>query len=167
MIESAFSSAGQRCSALRVLFIQKDVAERVIEMLRGALLCRQLGEPWLLSTDIGPVIDADAKRMLMQHIDRMHEQASLLGCLDVDVGKLNGTYVAPHIFEINSLEQLSGEVFGPVLHVIRYAAGDIDRVIDSINQTGFGLTLGVHSRIENFAQYVFARTKGGQYLRQP
>ncbi|PLW69645.1 bifunctional proline dehydrogenase/L-glutamate gamma-semialdehyde dehydrogenase PutA [Pseudohalioglobus lutimaris] len=161
VIESAFSSAGQRCSALRVLFIQADIADQVIEMLRGALLCRHIGEPWLLSTDFGPVIDQDAQRMLLAHIEMMKQKAHLLGNLNADTPDLQGTYVAPHIFEIDSLEQLDGEVFGPVLHVVRYKAEEIDAVIDSINQTGFGLTLGVHSRIEAFARYVFAHTLAG------
>ena len=160
MIQSAFTSAGQRCSALRVLYLQEDIADTVIEMLRDAMRSLVIGNPALLSTDIGPVIDRDALSALNQHIEHLERIGRFVAKAERPNSE-DGHWIAPHIFEIDRLEQLNEEVFGPILHIIRYAAGEIDQVIDSINGTGYGLTLGVHSRISDFADYVYSATHAG------
>jgi len=141
---SAFASAGQRCSALRVLYIQNDVAARIIPLIKGAMEELSVGNPKLRSTDVGPVIDAAARDRLTAHIADMKANTTLIGALDApDTG---GTFVAPHAFEISGIDQLSEEHFGPILHIVRYNGKDLHKVIDAINATGFGLTLGVQSR---------------------
>ncbi len=166
-IRSAFLSAGQRCSALRVMYIQEEVADGVIEMLKGAMTELKIGKPWELDTDVGPVIDESAQKELLQHAENMKEQAILHYACDVPDGFESGTYVPPHLFELNSITQLPGEVFGPILHVIRFKKSNLDRVIDEINGTGFGLTLGVHSRIESFANDIVRRTRvGNNYINR-
>ncbi len=161
VLRSAFASAGQRCSALRVLYLQHEIAPRVIEMLTGAMgeLC--LGDPALLSTDVGPVIDAEAKTMLEAHAERMGREAKLLFELPLPPGTEHGTFFAPRVYEIEGLELLEGEVFGPILHLVRYAAGRLDEVCDSVNGTGYGLTLGIHSRIGEAAERIRARVHAG------
>lgn len=154
-ISSAFQSAGQRCSALRVLYIQDDVADTIIPMLKGAMDCLSLGHPTNLKTDVGPVIDQDARRLLDDHVAYMEKEGTLLHKLDVPADYENGTFFAPRLYEIKSLDQLKKEVFGPVLHVIRYKASKLDDILAQIQNTGFGLTLGVHSRIEESAEYIF------------
>lgn len=161
VLQSAFDSAGQRCSALRVLFLQEEIAERVIRMLQGAMTELQIGDPMRLDTDIGPVIDAAAKAKLERHIKRMKQEARLLQATAVPVEAEHGSFIAPHAFEIDSLAQLQGEVFGPVLHVVRYTANRLDEVIDAINATGYGLTLGIHSRIDTTVSYVSKRVNVG------
>jgi RHH-type proline utilization regulon transcriptional repressor/proline dehydrogenase/delta 1-pyrroline-5-carboxylate dehydrogenase len=142
---SAFRSAGQRCSALRLLFVQDDVADRMIEMISGTARELTIGDPRDIATHIGPVIDAEAKQRLDAHIARMKKQAVLhyAGVAP------DGNYVAPHIFELADASQLTEEVFGPVLHVVRYKADQLDRVLQSIQCSGYGLTLGIHSRIDD------------------
>ena len=142
---SAFRSAGQRCSALRLLFVQDDVADRMIEMITGTARELTIGDPRDIATHIGPVIDAEAKQRLDAHIARMKKQAVLhyAGVAP------DGNYVAPHIFELADASQLTEEVFGPVLHVVRYKADQLDRVLQSIQRSGYGLTLGIHSRIDD------------------
>lgn len=147
VLSSAFNSAGQRCSALRVLFLQNDIADRVLEMLAGAMDELRIGDPRLLETDIGPVIDAAAAAELTAHIEHLGKTARLIKTLALPDSP-GGHLVAPSVFEIERLDQLHGEVFGPVLHVIRYGADTLDQVIDAVNASGYGLTLGVHSRIE-------------------
>ena len=161
VIMSAFQSAGQRCSALRVLFIQSDIADNVLHMLKGAMASLNAGDPRLLSTDLGPVIDSGAQKELQAHIDRMHTEAKLIASVELDSSCANGSFVAPHAFEIDSLDLLTEEVFGPILHVVRFDSDKLGDVIDQINNTGFGLTLGVHSRIQAFAQKVFSNTIAG------
>lgn len=136
VIHSAFNSAGQRCSALRVLYLQDEIADKVIKMLTGAMQTLQLGKPELASTDIGPVIDADAKSTLLAHLTKMHKSARLLAA--VDSVPATGDFVAPHAFEINSLAELPEEVFGPVLHIIRYQSDQLQSVISDINENGYG-----------------------------
>jgi RHH-type proline utilization regulon transcriptional repressor/proline dehydrogenase/delta 1-pyrroline-5-carboxylate dehydrogenase len=158
VVMSAFRSAGQRCSALRLLFLQEDVADRMIDMIAGAARELAIGDPRDPSVHVGPVIDAEAKQRLEAHISRMTKiarvhyagQAPALGC-----------FVAPHIFELEAAEQLQDEVFGPVLHVVRYAAADLDRVIASIARSGYGLTLGIHSRIDQTISTVVDRLSVG------
>ena len=154
-ISSAFQSAGQRCSALRVLFVQDDVADTIIPMLKGAMECLSLGNPADLSTDVGPVIDQDARELLAAHAVRMNKEATLIHALEVPEEFEKGTFFPPRLYEISSLDQLTKEVFGPVLHVIRYKSSDLDDILQQVQNTGFGLTLGVHSRIEESAEYIF------------
>jgi RHH-type proline utilization regulon transcriptional repressor/proline dehydrogenase/delta 1-pyrroline-5-carboxylate dehydrogenase len=161
VLASAFDSAGQRCSALRVLFVQDDVADKMIEIVLGAMDEMTLGDPMLLSTDIGPVIDEAARNVLEEHAARMTREAKLLRRLSLGPDCANGVFFPPHAFEIESLGQLKREVFGPVLHVIRFAGDKLDKVCDAINATGYGLTLGVHSRIEETAAYVRRRVRAG------
>lgn len=161
VLMSAFGSAGQRCSALRVLFIQKDVADRTLEILAGAMQELNVGDPALLATDVGPVIDDGAREVLLRHVARMKGEGRLIAATPLPEQCNDGTFVAPHAFEIDSLDQLQREVFGPVLHVIRYSARDMDQVLDAINATGYGLTLGVHSRIESTPRRVAQRVRAG------
>ncbi|MDX1381288.1 MAG: bifunctional proline dehydrogenase/L-glutamate gamma-semialdehyde dehydrogenase PutA, partial [Xanthomonadales bacterium] len=160
VIGSAFLSAGQRCSALRVLFVQRDIADRLTEMLAGAMQELVVGDPALLVTDIGPVIDEDALATLEAHAQRMEKEGRLLARVPLPRG-LTGHFFAPCAFEIDGIGQLEREVFGPVLHVVRYRARDLDQVIDAINATGYGLTLGVHSRIERTQEYIASRVRVG------
>ncbi len=153
-ITSAFNSAGQRCSALRVLFVQKDVAPHIIELLSGAMDELVIGDPALLTTDIGPVINDTAKVKLQQYVDKMKKEARLIKALKLPAECVDGSFFAPHAFEIDSLEQLKEEVFGPILHIIQYDAAELDKVISAINNTHYGLTLGIHSRVNSTAQYI-------------
>jgi RHH-type proline utilization regulon transcriptional repressor/proline dehydrogenase/delta 1-pyrroline-5-carboxylate dehydrogenase len=157
VITSAFRSAGQRCSALRILFVQEDVADRMIEMISGAARELKIGDPSDPSVHIGPVIDTDAKARLDAHIARMKREARVHFAGRVPAGQ----YVAPHIFELTNAGQLTEEVFGPILHVVRYAADNLKRVLASIEHTGYGLTLGVHSRIDDVVDTVVERLAVG------
>jgi RHH-type proline utilization regulon transcriptional repressor/proline dehydrogenase/delta 1-pyrroline-5-carboxylate dehydrogenase len=161
VVRSAFASAGQRCSALRVLFVQQDIADRIIPMLRGAMMERVVGDPTLHKTDIGPVIDAEAQQGLLKHIARMREVATFIAQTPLAASTEQGTFVAPTAFEIAGIELLTEEQFGPILHVVRYKAKDLDQVIDTINATGFGLTLGVHTRNETTANQITSRARVG------
>jgi len=160
-IASAFQSAGQRCSALRVLYLQSDIADKTIEMLTGAMAELTIGDPALLRTDVGPVIDAAALEMLEAHGARMTKESRLIYQCTLGDGCANGTFFAPRAFEIEAIGQLEREVFGPVLHVIRFRAAELDAVIDDINATGYGLTVGLHSRIDSSIDYIHARLKVG------
>ncbi len=158
--QSAFNSAGQRCSALRVLFVQEDIAETLLAMLKGYMQELTIGEPQHLCTDIGPVIDEGARQMLQDHFTKMRNQATLIA--EVPMEKtLPGSYFTPCAFELSDLSILEGEIFGPILHVIRYRADELDKVMDSIIQTGYGLTLGIHSRIDATIQYIASRMPVG------
>jgi len=147
VMTSAFSSAGQRCSALRVLYVQAEVADKMIAMLAGALAERQIGHPADPATDVGPVIDVNARKELEAHAARMEKEGRRIAAAPMPKD-LNGSYFAPRMFEIPSLRLLHDEVFGPILHVIRYRAKDLESVLADIRATGYGLTFGVHSRIE-------------------
>jgi len=162
VIASAFQSAGQRCSAARVLYVQDDIADKVITMLRGAMAELKVGDPGLLSTDVGPVIDEDAKAILVEHAARMDREAKLIAeaPLDPEVDA-HGTFFAPRAYEIPSLDTLKREVFGPVLHVLRWKASELDQVIAAINATGYGLTLGIHSRIDATIDYISRHARVG------
>lgn len=160
VVNSAFDSAGQRCSALRVLFLQQDIADTVIEMLKGAMAELKVGNPMLISTDVGPVIDEAAKKNLEAHIKTMKKEAAVLYQTPVPE-ELDGYFVPPTMVEIPNMRLLKNEVFGPVLHIIRYHATQIDDVIEQINSTGFGLTFGIHSRIDTFIDYVKSRVRVG------
>ncbi|WP_139117991.1 bifunctional proline dehydrogenase/L-glutamate gamma-semialdehyde dehydrogenase PutA [Xanthomonas graminis] len=160
-ISSAFISAGQRCSAARVLFVQDDIADKVMTMLAGAMAELKIGDPGLLSTDVGPVIDADALQLLSDHAARMDREARLIAVAASDDGTAHGSFFAPRAYELQSLAQLQREIFGPVLHVIRWKADQLDAVIEQINATGYGLTLGVHSRIDETIERIAARVQVG------
>ena len=157
VVTSAFRSAGQRCSALRLLFVQDDVADRMIEMISGAARELSIGDPRDPATQIGPVIDIDAKQRLESHIARMKQEVRVhfAGIAPA------GNYVAPHIFELPDADRLTEEVFGPVLHVVRYRATELDRVLRSIERSGYGLTLGIHSRIDDTIEAVIDRLSVG------
>ncbi|MGY0613075.1 bifunctional proline dehydrogenase/L-glutamate gamma-semialdehyde dehydrogenase PutA [Luteimonas sp. A501] len=161
VMASAFTSAGQRCSAARVLFVQDDIADKVITMLAGAMAELKVGDPDDLSTDVGPVIDADALGMLDRHAARMQDEARLIAIAAMGDDTAHGTFFAPRAWELKSLSQLDRENFGPALHVIRWKAGQLDQVIDAINTTGYGLTLGIHSRIDDTVELIAARARVG------
>jgi len=162
VLTSSFDSAGQRCSALRVLFVQEEIAPAIIKMLQGAMAELSMGDPSLFSTDVGPVIDQEAKNKLEQHISKMKQEAELIYETPWPKDKnLTGTYVTPIAFEIENIEKLKQEVFGPVLHIIRYKESELDKVIDQINSTGFGLTFGIHSRINNKVKELSRRVRAG------
>ncbi|RMF17560.1 MAG: bifunctional proline dehydrogenase/L-glutamate gamma-semialdehyde dehydrogenase PutA [Gammaproteobacteria bacterium] len=167
VMQSAFASAGQRCSALRVLYLQEDIADTVMPMLKGAMATLNIGLPGRPDTDVGPVIDADAAHQLEAHIARMKQSARLLAETPRPQQLPRGHFVCPVAFEIDSIRSLEREVFGPVLHVVRYARADLDRVVDEINGTGYGLTLGIHSRNETFARELEQRIKvGNTYINR-
>lgn len=161
VLTSAFDSAGQRCSALRVLCLQEDVADRLLAMLKGALRELEIGRPDRLAVDIGAVISADAKNAIEQHIETMCN----LGCAVERIGLPQaaeaGTFVPPTIIEIKNLSDLKREVFGPVLHALRYRRDDLNQLIDDINATGYGLTFGLHSRLDDTVAHVTARVSAG------
>jgi RHH-type proline utilization regulon transcriptional repressor/proline dehydrogenase/delta 1-pyrroline-5-carboxylate dehydrogenase len=162
VVNSAFDSAGQRCSALRVLFLQEDIADKTITMLKGAMGELRVGVPDRLATDIGPVIDAEAQGNLLGHIERM--KATAKGYFSLPLAPelaQQGTFVPPTVLEIGSLAELQREVFGPVLHVVRYRRADLAQVVDAINATGYGLTLGVHSRIDETIDFITTRAHVG------
>jgi RHH-type proline utilization regulon transcriptional repressor/proline dehydrogenase/delta 1-pyrroline-5-carboxylate dehydrogenase len=161
VLASAFGSAGQRCSALRVLFLQQEIAERVIRLLKGAMAELTVGDPALLMTDVGPVIDIQAMRMLETHAQRMQRDAKLIYQVELPPETAHGTFFAPRAYALDSLDQLDQEIFGPVLHVITYSSNSLDKVITAINKTGYGLTLGIHSRIDETARYVRECAKVG------
>jgi RHH-type proline utilization regulon transcriptional repressor/proline dehydrogenase/delta 1-pyrroline-5-carboxylate dehydrogenase len=155
-LTSAFTSAGQRCSALRVLYVQEEIAERVIEMLIGAMRELRIGPPGKLSSDVGPVITEAARARLARHAERMRREARLLYACELDpalAGK--GHFFPPHLFELKRLDQLGTEEFGPILHLARYRSGQLADVLAAIRGTGYGLTLGIHSRVESLAEHVF------------
>ncbi len=158
VMTSAFRSAGQRCSALRLLFVQDDVADRMIEIIAGAARELTVGDPRDPATQVGPVIDAEAKQRLDAHIARMTETARVHFA---GTAPTSGTFVAPHIFELENADQLTEEVFGPILHVVRYKAADFERVLQSIAASGYGLTLGIHSRIDDTVETVVERLAVG------
>jgi RHH-type proline utilization regulon transcriptional repressor/proline dehydrogenase/delta 1-pyrroline-5-carboxylate dehydrogenase len=162
VLSSAFDSAGQRCSALRVLFLQNDIADKTIRMLKGALQELRVGSPDRLAIDIGPVIDAEAQGNLQAHIDRMTPKAKQHFALELPPQLAQqGTFVAPTVLEIGSLDELTHEVFGPVLHIVRYARADLGKLVDSINASGYGLTLGIHSRIDETIDFITSRAHVG------
>ncbi len=161
VLTSAFGSAGQRCSALRVLFVQSDVCDSLMRMLKGAMQELVVGDPSLLETDIGPVIDKDAQEMLHTHIHKMKNSATLIAEVELNRKLKNGYFVGPCVFEISDLSILKREVFGPILHVIRYERENLAEVIESINHSGYGLTLGIHSRIGSTIDFIQSRVKVG------
>ncbi len=151
ILASSFQSAGQRCSALRILYVQKDVEKKVIEMLEGAMNALKVGDPWELSTDVGPVIDVDAQKSIKAYCADLEKAGKLIAKLDAPK---DGRFVAPHVFRVKGIEEMDREIFGPVLHVATFKANDLDKVISSINRKGYGLTFGLHTRIEGRVQHL-------------
>ena len=160
-IVSAFNAAGQRCSALRVLFVQEDIASRVLELLAGAMDLLTIGEPALLATDVGPVIDAGALATLEQHAGAIVAGARWQHRARLPAGLPRGHFFAPLAVEIDGIARLEREVFGPILHIVRFAGSRLDEVVDQINGSGYGLTLGVHTRIDSVAKRIAARARVG------
>ncbi|WP_259411899.1 bifunctional proline dehydrogenase/L-glutamate gamma-semialdehyde dehydrogenase PutA [Coxiella burnetii] len=161
VIVSAFDSAGQRCSALRILYIQEDIADDVIKMLKGAMAEIKMGDPLLLSTDVGPVIDANAQKTLQKHQALMQKEAKLIYKVDLPRETDFGTFVAPQAYELPNLGLITEEVFGPILHVIRYKRENLNKVIEEINGLGYGLTFGIQSRIDETVDYIQQRINAG------
>ncbi len=161
VVRSAFDSAGQRCSAARVMFVQDDVADRTFTMLKGAMEELSMGDPLDYATDVGPVIDADAKSRLEEHKCGMNTNAKCLIDLPLPPEAEHGTFVSPAAYEIDDLSTLKQEVFGPVLHLIRYKADRLNEVCEAINNSGFGLTLGLHTRINSTVDFIQSRVKVG------
>ncbi len=158
IVNGAFRSAGQRCSALRCLFVQDDIADKLIEMLKGAMNTLTLGDPWALSTDIGPVIDVAARDGINTHIAQAAAEGRVVHQLPVPA---LGSFVAPTIIALDGIDQLEHEIFGPVLHVVRFKSRDLDKVIKAINDTGYGLTFGLHTRIDDRVETMVNRIHCG------
>ena len=169
VVSSAFDSAGQRCSALRVLCLQEEVADRILTMLKGAMVEYQLGNPDHLAVDIGPVIDAEAKAGLERHVQAMRERRHSVhqAARTVGANLQHGTFMLPTLIELDSIEELAREVFGPILHIVRYERENLDQLIEQINGTGYGLTFGIHTRIdETIAQAVDQVHAGNLYVNR-
>lgn len=162
VLESAFQSAGQRCSALRILYLQADIAERILTMLAGAMDALVIGDPWLLSTDVGPVIDEQAQRKINDYIEAKFLAGQVIKRLRTpSANACSGFFVAPTVIRVPGIEALETEIFGPVLHVATFEAAQLDAVIDAINAKGFGLTFGMHSRIDERINRVCERIRVG------
>ncbi len=167
VLTSAFMSAGQRCSALRLLFLQEEIADTVLEMLTGAMDDLVIGNPSHFETDVGPVITAAAADGLNLHIERMRHEARIIKACGLNEAHVHGSFVAPHLIELASAAQLTHEEFGPILHVVRYRSGDIQQVLASIRASHYGLTLGVQTRLESFWRLVFENTSiGNTYVNR-
>ena len=158
VLASSFQSAGQRCSALRMLYVQKDIAGHLLEMLYGAMEELGIGDPWLLSTDVGPVIDETAKKKIVDHCAKFEANGRLLKKLPVPE---SGLFVSPAVLSVSGIEELEEEIFGPVLHVATFEARDIDKVVDAINAKGYGLTFGIHSRVDRRVERIASRIRVG------
>ncbi|BFN14830.1 bifunctional proline dehydrogenase/L-glutamate gamma-semialdehyde dehydrogenase PutA [Marinobacter sp. RI1] len=158
VLASSFQSAGQRCSALRMLYVQKDIADNLLEMLYGAMEELGIGDPWQLSTDVGPVIDENARKKITDHCQKFEQQGKLLKKLNVPE---KGLFVSPAVLQVSGIEELEEEIFGPVLHVATFEAKDIDKVIDAVNAKGYGLTFGIHSRVDRRIEHIASRIKVG------
>ena len=158
IVASSFQSAGQRCSALRMLYVQEDIRDRVVEMIEGAMDALVTGDPWSVDTDVAPVIDADAKTDISGYVDKQKKMGRVLKQIDAPG---NGQYVGAALVELNGIEELEREVFGPVLHVATFKANELDNTIDAINGKGFGLTFGLHTRIDDRVQHVVDRIEVG------
>jgi RHH-type proline utilization regulon transcriptional repressor/proline dehydrogenase/delta 1-pyrroline-5-carboxylate dehydrogenase len=143
--------------------VQEDVADRVLNMILGSMDELKIGDPLDLSTDIGPLIDEEARANLQKHVERMKSEATLLKVLSLDASHAQGVFFPPHIFAIDSMSRLTREVFGPILHVVRFSAGHIESVCDAINASGYGLTLGLHSRIDATAEFIRERVRVGNF----
>jgi RHH-type proline utilization regulon transcriptional repressor/proline dehydrogenase/delta 1-pyrroline-5-carboxylate dehydrogenase len=167
VVSSAFMSAGQRCSALRLLFLQEDIADTMLEMLAGAMDELVIGDPAELRTDVGPVITPTAAEGLMRHVAKMRGEARIIKACRLDESHSRGSFVPPHLIELKDAAQLTREEFGPILHVVRYRASNIQNVLASIRSSNYGLTLGVQTRLESFWREIFANTSiGNTYVNR-
>ena len=158
IVESAFQSAGQRCSALRCLYVQEDIADAFTEMLTGAMDALVIGDPWTYGTDVGPAIDAEARDGIMTYVDAAEAEGHVLHRLPLPGG---GTFVPPTLIKVTGIKDMEREIFGPVLHIATFKSKDIDSVIDAINATGYGLTFGLQTRIDDRVQHISERIKAG------
>ena len=158
ILASSFQSAGQRCSALRCLYVQEDVAGPVLEMLEGAMAELALGDPWHLATDVGPVIDAEAAGVIRDHIAEARAEGRVIKEMSAPEG---GTFVGPAVIRVPGIAAMGREIFGPVLHVATFRADQIDAVVDAVNATGYGLTFGLHTRIDDRVQRIVERLRVG------
>ncbi|MFC4257734.1 bifunctional proline dehydrogenase/L-glutamate gamma-semialdehyde dehydrogenase PutA [Marinobacter lacisalsi] len=158
VLASSFQSAGQRCSALRMLYVQKDIADHLLEMLYGAMDELGIGDPWQLSTDVGPVIDEGARKKIQEYCDRFEKEGRLLKKVPVPGG---GLFVSPAVLKVSGIEDMEEEIFGPVLHVATFEAKDIDKVVDAVNAKGYGLTFGIHSRVDHRVDRIASRIHVG------
>ncbi|MDR3470751.1 MAG: trifunctional transcriptional regulator/proline dehydrogenase/L-glutamate gamma-semialdehyde dehydrogenase [Devosia sp.] len=161
VLASAFDSAGQRCSALRVLCLQEDVADRTLAMLKGAMAELRVGSPGRLATDVGPVISPEAQGNIGRHIEAMRQSGHQLWQAPLAPEVSAGTFIAPTLIELSALDELKGEVFGPVLHVVRFRRADLDGLVDRINGLGYGLTFGLHTRLDEVVERVTRRIRAG------
>lgn len=161
VMRSAFNSAGQRCSALRVLYVQEEIAARVIELLKGAMDQLVIADPLDIATDVGPVISTEAQRGLEQHVECWQKKSALLHRCRLLEGCNEGYFVAPALIEIDGIEQLSKEVFGPILHIVRYKKTDFEAVLEAVNDAGYGLTFGLHSRLDQRAELIRQQVRAG------
>jgi RHH-type proline utilization regulon transcriptional repressor/proline dehydrogenase/delta 1-pyrroline-5-carboxylate dehydrogenase len=159
VLQSAFNSAGQRCSALRILCLQRDIADAVIERLRGAMDQLVIGDPRWLATDIGPLIDQAALKSVEEYLAK--RRTDILHRCALPAGLADGNWCPPAVLSINAIAEVTREIFGPVLHVLRFDGPGLARLIDDINAAGYGLTLGVHSRIGSRAREIAARALAG------
>jgi RHH-type transcriptional regulator, proline utilization regulon repressor / proline dehydrogenase / delta 1-pyrroline-5-carboxylate dehydrogenase len=159
VVQSAFRSAGQRCSALRLLCVHEGIADAVIEMVQGAARELTTGDPVLLSTDVGPVIDREAYEGIMKHLDRLETSGRKIAGTSTRPGP-TGYFIPPHAFEVETIADVRQEIFGPVLHIVRWT-GDPQAVIEQINALGYGLTLGIQTRIDSRALAMAARAHIG------
>jgi RHH-type proline utilization regulon transcriptional repressor/proline dehydrogenase/delta 1-pyrroline-5-carboxylate dehydrogenase len=158
IVESAFQSAGQRCSALRCLYVQEDIAKAFTEMLTGAMDALVIGDPWTYGTDVGPAIDAEARDGIISYVDAAEAEGRVLHRLPLPGG---GTFVPPTLIQVSGIKDMEREIFGPVLHIATFKSKDIDKVIDAINATGYGLTFGLQTRIDDRVQHVSERIEAG------
>ena len=150
-IYSAFNSAGQRCSALRLLCVQEEIEPRTLDLLNGYMDELTIGDPRHLSTDVGPVIDDPSRQILEAHVERMAKEQKIVHRCALPDGTEAGTFFAPTLVEIDDISALTEEQFGPVLHVLKFKSRDLDKMVAAVNGTGFGLTMGLHSRIDSRA----------------
>ncbi|GGO87034.1 bifunctional protein PutA [Marinobacterium nitratireducens] len=158
VLASSFQSAGQRCSALRMLYVQKDIADHLLEMLFGAMDELRIGDPWLLSTDVGPVIDENARQGIEAHCEKFRQKGRVLKRLEAPA---EGLFVPPTVIRLEGIDELEEEIFGPVLHVATFEADEIDKVVDCINARGYGLTFGLHTRVDKRVERIVSRIKVG------
>jgi RHH-type proline utilization regulon transcriptional repressor/proline dehydrogenase/delta 1-pyrroline-5-carboxylate dehydrogenase len=164
---SAFNAAGQRCSALRLLCVQEEIEPRTLELLTGYMDELAIGDPKHFATDVGPVIDEEARGMLQAHVDRMGQEARIVHQCELPAGTDSGTFFPPTLIEIDSIDALKREVFGPILHVMKFKGRDLDKTVDAVNATGYGLTMGLHSRIDSRARgLVKASGAGNIYINR-
>jgi len=161
VLESAFRSAGQRCSALRILCVQEEIADRLVELLEGAMAELEVGDPGLLATDVGPLIDEEAKAGLERHLREVEGYGKVLFRCPLDARHAHGAFFAPTLLAIDRIDRIRREPFGPVLHLLRFRRPELDRVLEAIEATGYGLTFGLHSRIDATIEHVLARVRCG------